>query len=124
MAGNNDELTQLKISTRRNRLYALGILENKLNLYKKKTGKSISIYEFSKAFDSNKTSDKLINKLLVSEINSEIYVVLEKSINIWCLKTGIMLRRYEKLVESKILSVALDKLHKIFFVALENGQIM
>ena len=61
--------------------------------------------------------------LLVSEINSEIYVVLEKSINIWCLKTGIMLRRYEKLVESKILSVALDKLHKIFFVSLENGHI-
>ena len=83
----------------------------------------MSIYEFSKICDASKSSDKPISFLMVSEINSEIYVILEKSIAVWSLDTGVILKRYENIVETKILSMTFDKMQKIFFLGLENGNI-
>jgi len=83
----------------------------------------LSIYEFSKICHSTKTSDKHINFLVASEINSEIYIILDKSIAVWSLNSGVILRRYENLVDSKIHSMAFDKMQKVFFLGLENGNI-
>lgn len=92
----------------------------KKNLFE---GKSLFIFEFTKIVESSKTSDKPINCTIVSEINSEIYIILDKSITVWSLYHGILLRRFENLVDSKILSTTLNKIQKVFFLGLENGNI-
>lgn len=83
----------------------------------------MKIFDFPKLFQSTKTSDKPINIAMISEANSEIYLVSDTSIAVWSLNKGIQLRRYENIVESKILSFAMDKLQQEFFVGLENGNI-
>lgn len=82
------------------------------------------VYDFSKKFDYKKASDKPINLCIISEINSEIYLINETSLSVWSLMNGTQTRRFENIVGSKILSLTLDTLQKIIFLGLENGNIM
>lgn len=125
----NEELSHIKVS-KDHKIYILSFLNLfffsiKIDSYKNKKiiAKSLMIYDFSKKFDSKKASDKPINLCIISDINSEIYLINDTSISVWSLMTGTQTRRFENIVDSKILSVTLDAFQKVIFLGLENGNI-
>ena len=81
------------------------------------------VFQFSKPFTSNVSSDHPVSVAIFSEKRLEIYVAADTSVKVWNAKNGKPLRQFKNCMKSEITKMTLDYDHRKLIVGSTNGEL-
>lgn len=86
--------------------------------------KQVYFYRIKSNYKQNSTVNKRIGILAISNLNHEILISDDRSLNVWSLIDGIEKRKFVNLSSSKITALNIDKAERNVFIGNEEGFIL